>query len=105
MIAGFMVFYLQADFFFMMTPELKTILKLEVPVIVTVGERNLPMSDILALGPGAILELNKPAESELGLLVHNKAIGRGTAVKVGENFGLKITAVGTQRQRVEAMGQ
>lgn len=87
-----------------MATEIQTILKLTVPVIVQVGERYLPMDDVLALGPGAILELTKPAESELELLVNNKIIGKGAAVKVGENFGIKITSIGTQTQRVQAMG-
>lgn len=87
-----------------MPTELQTILKLTVPVIVQVGERHLPVGDVLALGPGAILELGKPAESELSLLVNNKPIARGTAVKVGENFGLKVSDVGTPKDRVEAMG-
>ena len=87
-----------------MGAELNTILRLSVPVIVQVGRRQLPLDDVLALGPGAIVELGKPAESELELLVNNKAIGKGMAVKVGENFGIKITSIGTQRQRVQALG-
>jgi flagellar motor switch protein FliN/FliY len=88
-----------------MPTDLKTILKLRVPVIVQVGQRSMPLDDILALGPGAIVELTKSAEEELDLLVNNKQIGRGTAVKVGENFGIRITKIGTPRQRVEALGQ
>jgi flagellar motor switch protein FliN len=86
-----------------MATELSTILKLSVPVIVQVGQREVSLGDVLALGPGAILELNKPAESELDLLINNKPVGKGHAVKVGENFGLRISSIGTQRQRVEAM--
>lgn len=87
-----------------MPTDLQTILRLTVPVIVQVGRRKLPMDDVLALGPGAILELPKAAEEDLELLVNNKVVGKGTAVKVGENFGIRITAIGTARQRVEAMG-
>ncbi len=87
-----------------MATELKTIFKLSVPVIVQVGERSLPVDDVLALGPGAILELNRSSESELDLLVHNKRVGQGSAVKVGENFGLKITRIDAPRDRITAMG-
>lgn len=87
-----------------MATELKTILKLTVPVIVQVDEKQSPLEDILGLGPGAILELTKTAEQELDLLVNNKKIGQGTAVKVGENFGIRITSIGTTKERVEAMG-
>jgi flagellar motor switch protein FliN len=87
-----------------MPTELQTILQLSVPVIVRVGQRKLALDDVMALGPGAILELDKPSEDELDLLVNNKRIGNGSAVKVGENFGLRISAIGTQRERVAALG-
>ena len=59
----------------------------------------------MALAPGALLELNKPAEAELELLVNNKPIGMGTAVKVGENFGIRISSINSQREVVEALGK
>jgi flagellar motor switch protein FliN/FliY len=86
-----------------MSPEVRTILKLRVPVIVQVGHRSLPMSDVLSLGPGAILELSKSADQELDLLVNNKPIGTGVAVKVGENFGIRITSIGTPADRIAAL--
>jgi flagellar motor switch protein FliN/FliY len=87
-----------------MATDLKTIVKLQVPVIVQVGTLSVPMDDILGLTPGAILELGKPAEEELTLMVNNKPIGTGEAVKVGENFGIRITQIGSAEQRVRAMG-
>jgi flagellar motor switch protein FliN/FliY len=86
------------------TTNLAQILKLEVPIVVRLGERSMDVSDVLGLVPGAIIELPKNAESELDLLVNNKAIGCGVAVKVGENFGLKLTFIGDVKARIEAMG-
>ncbi len=79
------------------------LLKLEVPLIVRVGERVMKLGDVLSLVPGAIIELPKSAEDELDLLVNNKPIGTGTAVKVGENFGIRITSVGDQAARLGAI--
>lgn len=87
-----------------MATDLKTIMQLTVPVIVRVGERELPLEDVLALGPGAIIDLNKSSEEELDLLINNKPVGNGTAVKIGENFGIRITSIGSARERVAAMG-
>jgi flagellar motor switch protein FliN/FliY len=81
------------------------ILRLEVPVVVRVGERQMTMGEVLALVPGSIIELTKRAEDELDLLVNNKQIGSGTAVKVGENFGLRVTYIGDARERIKAMGE
>ena len=88
-----------------MPTDLKSILKLTVPVIVQIGQRKLPLDDVLALGPGAIIELGKSAEDDLDLQVNHKRIGAGTAVKVGENFGIKISSVGSPRQRIAALGE
>lgn len=87
-----------------MCAELDSILKLEVPVVVRLGERSMTLADVVALAPGVILELPKHAEEELDLLVNNKAIGCGNAVKVGENFGIRVTFIGDLKERIEAMG-
>lgn len=86
-----------------MAPQLKTILQLEVPVIVQIGRQKMSLDDVLALQPGTIMELNKHADDELSVLINNKSIGSGLAVKVGENFGLRITQIGSARQRIEAL--
>jgi flagellar motor switch protein FliN/FliY len=86
-----------------MATEVKTILKLRVPVIVQIARQRMPLENVLAIAPGSILEFEKSADDELDLLVNNKAIGKGNAVKVGENFGLRLTAIGTARQRVAAL--
>lgn len=88
-----------------MATDVQTILQLRVPVIVRIGHRNMQMDDVLSLGPGAIIELDKTVEDDLDLLINNKPIGQGAAVKVSENFGLRITAVGPASQRIEAMGE
>jgi flagellar motor switch protein FliN/FliY len=83
--------------------NLSQILQLNVPIVVRVGERTLDVEEVLALVPGSIIELPKNAESELDLLVNNKVIGCGVAVKVGENFGLRLTFLGNAAARLEAL--
>jgi flagellar motor switch protein FliN/FliY len=87
-----------------MPGRLDSILKLEVPVIVVIASRDMPVKEVMNLAPGAILELPKLADEELEVLVNNKPIGLGTAVKVGENFGIRITFVGDLRHRINALG-
>ena len=84
--------------------ELQRILKLEVPVIVKLAERKLNLSEVMRLGVGAIIEFVKSNDEPLQLLINNKPIGVGEAVKVGENFGLRITQVGDIKQIVQALG-
>jgi len=77
---------------------------MEVPVIVKLAERKLTLSEVMRLGTGAIVEFLKSSEEPLELLVNNKQIAVGEAVKVGENFGLRITQVGDVRQLIRSLG-
>ncbi|MCA9279014.1 MAG: FliM/FliN family flagellar motor switch protein [Phycisphaeraceae bacterium] len=85
-----------------MAVRTQDILRLEVPLIVRVGERAMRLDEILNLAPGAIIELPIEAETELSVLINNKKVGTGTAVKIGENFGVKITGIGDKREIIEA---
>ena len=84
--------------------DLKAILALEVPLLVLLGERTLKLSEVTSLIPGAIIELPKLAEEELEILVNNKPIGTGIAVKVGENFGVRVSYIGDLKERIRALG-
>jgi flagellar motor switch protein FliN/FliY len=84
--------------------NLQRVLHLEVPVIVRLAERSMALSGILNLTSGAIIEFEKPADGELDLLINNKCIGHGLAVKVGENFGLRVTRIGSVQERIKALG-
>lgn len=64
----------------------------------------MPVADVIALNYGAIIELPKMVDEELEILVNNKVIGTGVAVKVGEHFGIRIKNVGGLADRVQAMG-
>ncbi len=85
------------------TANLRQVLRLEVPVVVRLAERRLRLQDVLNLVPGSIIELDKNAEKELDLLINDKQVGNGTAVKVGENFGIKLTFIGDLATRVDAL--
>ncbi|RLS90794.1 MAG: flagellar motor switch protein FliN [Planctomycetota bacterium] len=87
-----------------MATDLTRILRLEVPLIVQIAERKMPLSEVTALTHGSIIELPKQIEEELDVLVNNTHIGTGRAVKVGENFGVRMTTVGAITERVAALG-
>lgn len=84
--------------------ELHRILHLQVPVIVKLAERKLTLAEVMRLGAGAIIEFYKSNDEPLELLINNKPIGLGEAVKVGENFGLRITQIGDVRAVIKSMG-
>jgi flagellar motor switch protein FliN/FliY len=86
-----------------MASGLKTILALEVPVIVQIAERVMTVDEVTSIAPGAIIELPKSANDDLEIRVNNKTIGTGNAVKVGENYGIRVTFLGDLDDRITAM--
>jgi flagellar motor switch protein FliN/FliY len=86
------------------TGELRKLLSIEVPVIVQLGTREMTVAEVTRFAVGAIIEFEKSAEEELELLINNKVIGKGAAVKVGENFGIKISMIGPVKETIRKLG-
>jgi flagellar motor switch protein FliN len=83
---------------------IQRILRMRVPVIVKLAEREMKLEDMLKWSIGSIVEFEQASDSCLDLVVANDKIGVGQAVKVGENFGLRILRIGDLRERIEALG-
>jgi len=83
--------------------DLARILRLEVPVIVKLAERKILLAEVMRLGTGAIVEFFKRSDEPLELMINNKIIAVGETVKVGENFGLRITQIGDVKQLIQAL--
>lgn len=86
-------------------PDVERLLKLKVPVIVKLAEKRITVSGALKFEIGTIIEFDKAADSELELMIRNKIIGYGEAVKVGENFGLRVHSICDVRETIQALGQ
>jgi flagellar motor switch protein FliN/FliY len=70
-------------------------LLLDVPVSMTVelGSCLMPMREVLQLGVGSVVQLDKLASSPVNLLVNRKLIARGEVVVVEDRFGIKVTEI------------
>jgi flagellar motor switch protein FliN/FliY len=81
-------------------------LLLDVPLRVTVelGGARLTIRELLQLGHGSVIELNKPGGDPLDVFVNGKPIARGEAVIVNDKFGVRLTEVVSQSARVENLG-
>lgn len=68
---------------------------MDVPVQVTVeiGRKSMKIGEILRLGPGSVLELEKANGEPLDIYVNDRLIARGEAVVVGERYGVRLTEV------------
>ena len=65
----------------------------QVELAVELGRVKLPLRDLLALGPGAVLELDRPADAPVDVLVNGCLVARGEVVVIDGDFGVRITAV------------
>ncbi|HYF93950.1 MAG TPA: flagellar motor switch protein FliN [Symbiobacteriaceae bacterium] len=63
----------------------------EMEVAVHLGQARRSIRDILSMGPGAVVELDKLAGESVDILVNNRLVARGEIVVIGENFGVRIT--------------
>lgn len=84
--------------------DLTRILEIEVPVIVRLAHRPMRVKEIMQFATGSIIEFDKAADAELDLMINNDVIGNGQAVKVGENFGLRVLHVLSLQEKIEALG-
>jgi len=83
--------------------SLDLIMDVEVPISVELGRTEMPIGQILELGAGAIVELDKMASDPVDLFVNNKLIAHGEVVVVDENFGIRITTVVDPKQRAKSL--
>ena len=67
------------------------------------GNASMSIKDLLALGPGAVIELERMAGESIDLLVNGVLIGRGDVVVVNENFGLRVTEITGVKERLEGI--
>lgn len=78
---------------------------LDVPLQVSVelGRRRIRIAELLALGQGSVLELEKVAGEPLDIRVNDKLIARGEAVVVNDKFGVRLTDIVSPSERVEQL--
>lgn len=81
------------------------LLDINLPVSIELGRTRMSISDILALGPGSVVELNKLAGEPVDLLVNHKTVARGEVVVIDENFGVRITNLISPEERLKALGE
>jgi flagellar motor switch/type III secretory pathway protein FliN len=82
-------------------PYTRSLLRIKVPIVVTLAEKRQRLSRIIELGPGAIIQFDKSCEEMLNLEVGNRYVASGEAVKVGDKFGLRITAIALPDERFD----
>lgn len=83
--------------------NLDLILDIPLKVSVELGRARMLVSDLLNLGQGSVIELNKLAGESMEVLVNDRLVAKGEAVVVNEKFGIRLTEIISQSERVEQL--
>lgn len=82
---------------------LDMIMDVTLQVTVEVGRARMTIQDLLQLGQGSIMELQKLAGEPLDIYVNGKQVAQGEAVIVNEKFGVRINEIKTLKDRIEGL--
>lgn len=83
--------------------NLDFILDIPLKVSVELGRSKVIIKDLLQLGQGSVLELDKLAGEPLEVLVNGKLVARGEVVVVNEKFGIRLTDIISPLERIESL--
>lgn len=83
--------------------NLNLILDIPLKVTVELGRTKMPVSELLNLTQGSVIELSKLAGEPMEVLVNDKLIARGEAVVVNEKFGVRLTDIISPSERIEQL--
>lgn len=80
------------------------LLDIPLQVAVQIGTTRMLIRELLQLGQGSVIELDKLAGEPMEVLVNNKLVARGEVVVVNEKFGIRLTDVVSPNQRLQQLG-
>ncbi len=84
--------------------NLDLMMDLPLEVVVELGQTQLPLSRVLSLGPGSVIELARRPGEPIDLYVNGQLIARGEVVVLNETFGFRVTEV-VSGSELKMMGQ
>ncbi len=85
-------------------PNLDFIMDLPLDVSVELGRCRMPIRELLQLGQGSVVELNKMAGEPADIYVNQKLMAKGEIVVVNEKFGVRLTEIISPADRVKGLG-
>lgn len=84
--------------------DMDFILDIPLEVSVELGRTKMLINELLQLGQGSVIELNKLAGEPLEIFINRKLVARGEAVVVNEKFGVRLTDIISPMERVKQLG-
>jgi len=85
-------------------PDISLLLDLTLPVVIELGRTRMTIEDVLALGRGSVVELDRLAGEPVDIFVADRRFAEGEVVVVGEQFGVRVTRILPAQRRGEEIG-
>jgi flagellar motor switch protein FliN/FliY len=83
--------------------DMDFLLDIPLEVSVELGRTRMLIKDLLQLGQGSVVELDKIAGEPMEILVNNKLVARGEVVVVNEKFGVRLTDIISPTERIQKL--
>ncbi len=84
--------------------NINMLLDVELNVMAELGRKTMLVKDVLKLGKGAVVELDKAAGEPLELFVNGTKLAEGEVVVVEDHFGIRITQLAAPKDRIKSLG-
>ena len=84
--------------------SLELIMDVEVPITVRFGEKHMLLDDVLKLGQGSYIQLDKMVEDPVQLFVNHRLMATGEVVVVEDHYAIRITQVASRADRIKSLG-
>lgn len=84
--------------------NIELLLDVELPISVSFGNCEMPLKDILKLGPGSVIALDKSVNDPVLIIANHKTIAKGEVVMVDGNYGVRILEVESTADRIRSLG-
>lgn len=84
--------------------NIELLLDVELPISVSFGNSEMSLKDVLRLGAGSVIELDKSVNDPVSIIVNRKPIAKGEVVMVDGNYGVRILEVESTAERIRSLG-
>jgi flagellar motor switch protein FliN/FliY len=80
------------------------LLDVELPVSVSFGYSEMALKDVIKLGTGSVIELDKSVNDPVSIIVNHKPIAKGEVVMIDGNYGVRVLEVQSTADRIRSLG-
>lgn len=81
------------------------LLDVELPISISFGNSEMQLKDVLKLGAGSVIELDKSVNDPVLIIVNHKPIAKGEVVMVDGNYGVRVLEVESTADRIRSLGK